>query len=240
MGIRVSKRIGWGLCDLQTDEDGKIIDSRINKEGYIFDKYDERYSIEGYFQLLEKVYQDSKEDQKKFDIILDYSMMDEMKKSKVQLYDCIRHNSEFGLANILHFVPPIHVGRWTRHDDQIDYYEETINHEQHPRFQLLNRTIYPYDHYIDIESLDKDGFPTKIHFWNRLQMFQTIFEKDVINNNEIKKLEEVFGFATREEFERRIIPAIPNGLILFLKYAKIFTDDKFIFDLRPMIYVYWG
>lgn len=241
MGIRVNKRMGWGLADLQTDKDGEIIDPRINKEGYLFDPDEENFSIEEYFNLLEEYYEKNKDDiLRNPEIILDYFAIDDMKKEKIQLYDCIGHDSEFGIPNVLHFVPPVYVKDWTRYNDSIDYYEESINHEQHSRFQLLNRPIYPYEHYIDIDSLNEEGYPTRIHFWDRLRVAEAIFNNLPITEVKKEKMEEIFGFSTKEEYDRRIIPAIPNGLIAFIKYTKIFTDDKFIFDLRPMIYVYWA
>jgi len=33
---------------------------------------------------------------------------------------------------------------------------------------------------------------------------------------------------------------VPEELVILLKYLRIFTKDEYIYQLKPMIYWYWG
>ena len=57
--------------------------------------------------------------------------------------------------------------------------------------------------------------------------------------NTHNKITASYGVASTE-YLKHTTPILPDELITFLKYTKVFHDDSTIFQLRPMIYTLWA
>jgi len=97
---------------------------------------------------------------------------------------------------------------------------------------MLNRPIYPFDSYVNLKDMSynyktKDGvvFP-----WTEF--------KHTIRYLTIEKIQEI-GFSCMKEFNDKVVPIVPEGLVEMLKYLKVFKDEKTIHKLKPAIYTYW-
>jgi hypothetical protein len=58
---------------------------------------------------------------------------------------CILYDEEMGMPHVLVLIPPGERHKWSRTDDVIDYYQETVLHRtSEPRVDVLNFGIHPY------------------------------------------------------------------------------------------------
>lgn len=228
MGIRIHKSIGYGLSDVQASN-YDIHDERFNLEdGYFKDRNENDFTIQGLKNYIQEQHDKEKND-------AGYSMLtfELLKLEENEWYDIhqfVSHNGEFGLPEVLMFQPPMK--DWSRYDDIIDYIEDE---KQENKVRLLNRAIYPYEFWINKDT-GKSTFEVEGRNYHYLHIRQAInfgFEYDP------DKLKEA-GFDSMEDADQKIVPGIPDFIICLCKYLKIFKDDKNIFDLKPMVYSFWG
>ena len=220
MGIRVKKVLGWGLDDVQT-QDGKIVDPRFSKISVINGDYEDResWTMEGYAQWLEENKQ----------LLLASRNMDQIEpllesRSTEEFSTHFKWGDEFMLANVFCFTPIRHYKDWYRSDDQIDYHEETyVRGIQINRVDKFEHPIYPYIGHVD----DRSG-----------RLINTIYS-NAFKHNKTKHLAELCGFESVEACNAHMHPDVPECVRLPLEYANVFRNKKTIYELRPMIYVYW-
>jgi len=243
MGVRPNKVIGYGLTNLKV-KDYKVIDSRINKEGIIFNW--EKYEQESITQYLQNIKCDVEDN---LDQYLNYSMVKHALNENPDLEpaDCIICNTEYGLDNILVIVPPGHADKWVRHDNTLDWYQETYPYNnafesQKNRVQTLNNGIFPYSEMY----MDKR---TNHEFSSREEMDSIILIIRLITYSQstlkeespaLSKLVNKLGFNNLEEYQENVVPIIPDCVQTFCEYYKIFNDPETVYELRPMIYTYWA
>lgn len=59
----------------------------------------------------------------------------------------------------------------------------------------------------------------------------------------IQRMEELavnMGFSNREDAMKHIKPYIPPGIYDISRFFGLFTSDEVFWQLRPMLYVFWG
>ena len=167
MGIRVNKVIGYGWTDVKTDADGQITDKRFNPKGAALAAYDKqvktkRWSAAAYFRRVESVFRATVGKRKPCPIMERSAIVTERRRQEESEqaqrnnehiiyegdgwhpHEAMVHEAEFGLPNV--FVLVTYAGRkdWRRHDDTIDYAEESTTHRAEPRVLLLPDGIYPH------------------------------------------------------------------------------------------------
>ncbi len=242
MGIRIQKVLGYGLSNVIANKDRWDYgdDPRFNKDSYLFDEFDGGYSVEGFKQhLLECVYAIGDEDLKRFELrMLIRDLEDPDKKFTFDLYDSIKRDMEMGLDNVICFVPPSQFRAWVRHDDIIDYCDPSNRSDDggiKENLILLDNAIYPYVSYINIKEMP----PTTLT-GTQMQHYYSLknngFDKLVETETVFKSL----GVENKKELETMLVPLIPAELVELLKYLEIFVDESCIYQLRPMIYSWWG
>lgn len=240
MGLRVNKVLGWGLTNIKTNQDKEIVDSRINKDGYLFrdGEYDEKtWTFKGF----KKFWQDNFIDGLELSLFKEFLEYEEINFTKSVFY-----NSEFGLPEVLLITISQKYrdsDKWHRWDEIIDFQEETFNHNQNSRYQIYPFGIFPWEgSFCDSEGqrwVDQNGKP-----------FSSIareFVKTKINKNlDMSQVEaaqtywaKMLGFDSIEEADRNIVPILPEEIIMKCKYLQLFNNNKTIYQLRPMLYVFW-
>jgi hypothetical protein len=158
----------------------------------------------------------------------------EMKK----LYSSVIYDMEFGSAEVMLFIPPSSTKTWTRYDDMIDYYDPANQSEDGGIAESvikIDRPLWPWEGYVNIKT-----FPPERLTGLQYQMYNTIRN---LGFEQLTKPDEVLqtvGVDTKEELDEFIVPIIPPELVELLKYLKIFKNEDDIYQLRPMIYGYWG
>lgn len=238
MGIRVHKVIGYGLTDLKCKRNARIKDPRIDPTGYLgvdCEVQEEQFTRKGYIEFL-KGLRDSAPKGERFPIELELGWWngDHFPRLKTwEPYESVKHDPEYGLPRVLLVCPPEMTENWQHYDKPIDYYEETLNHKQLNRFQLLPGGAYPYEGpFCDI----RDGRALKDGIELRRVMTGMYKFKPPVKDEFAKK----FGFKDFKEAKKYITPTVPDSVRFLCRYLRLFKDDSTIHTLKPMIYVYWS
>lgn len=242
MGIRIHKSIGYALTDIIYDTDNWTVenDGRFDPEGWMMldcDEKEDRFTMAGFKEYIEAQLPCDKEDYNHdlFDLVMVKHLMDagEMK----EVYNYIIYDMEYGDGNVLQLIPPGN-NNWARYDDIIDYYDP-VNKETDGGITdsviPIDRAIWPYDTYINLKTMPPTPLTSIQH-----QLYNTVKYRGLEKYTEVDQILGKLGLDTLEEFETHIAPIIPLGLIELLKYVKMFKDEKHIYELRPIIYGYWG
>lgn len=269
MGIRVHKLIGYGVQDLQFKQDTKrytqeMTDPRINWEK-LHEKMQEAYKVKGDIFLewyrsnnpaITKLAEEEWHTDEAWSIELDLQLLEVAAKKNPawSLSDCIFHDSEYGLPNVLVFVPVFHSDRWFRYDDTLDYMEETRKYAQKNRVEDLGPFgIYPFDAFMTrfrapspevwegktIKCpkdsgffLDKEGYLARMPNSSYSQ-FIGYWDPDIKALADGQKLEHL------KNDWRAMLPTEVLCILWWLRDC--FTDfNTFKNALRPLLYVYWS
>lgn len=242
MGIRIHKFIGYGLNDLKFDDQERLIDDRINNDALGSTTYLDGSDKE-YWEWLEAVNNDREEPWEKNFLDAHYLKEKIEKKSKTDwIFDCIAHNPEYGRASTI-VIRPFSCKDWSRYDDVIDYMEETYLYEPSkkysymPRVDVFKHGIYPFNAlYMDVrtgERLDSNIMP-----WIRARSANE--DEAPYDSSTLDELAKIVGFDNHQEADENVAPVVPLEIQDIANYLKLFTDDKVLTQLRPMLYTYWG
>lgn len=208
MGIRVHKCLGYGFTDFKGN-----FDPRLSKQLNEILEENEDNTTQHFVDYI-----------KRDDIRLPLKQMviDNIEKYEhhKESYDYVVHDDEFGIENIILFIPPGELKTWHRYDNCIDYHEETELHNQENHVEIIPNGIYPFNGtYCHIETNEQFS----------------AYQYGIF-----KKLKEAGqDLPDSIDFEKLIIKK-PEALVYFLEFLEIFTDKKYINDLQPMCYTYWS
>ena len=289
MGIRVNKALGYGILDLRTrskdpkDEDSGVPDDpRWDYAKYLADwctpggdgdagkerdlKHFLNWCIENKDRLLELNAAEGWRDTSAH-WLLTKALKDRLKKKLGRTwtapYSAVSWGNEFQLANVVLFQPP-QATDWTRHDDIIDYYEESNENGSVRRATLLPRStgIFPHDGYLRRFREPTDEVKAKLsENSGKLQCFAfpRDREKDGADITEFAggEYNQLVGrwdsnrlppIIKDELVLKHLIedwrPRVPFGIIAAMEYLGCFPNsehpDSMINSLRPMVYVWWG
>ncbi len=241
MGTRIHKSIGYALTDIIYDCDNWTVenDGRFDPEGWMmldWEEKEDRYTLEGFTEHLDALLPKNDEiDHAVFDLML---LRKQITEGDVkELYHYMHYDMEFGDGNVLLFIPPGH-NNWTRYDDIIDYYDPA-NRETDAGITNsvipIDRALWPYESYVNLKTM-----PPVMLNSRQQHLYNTVKYRGLEKYTEVDQILRKLGLDTAEEFKTHIAPIIPQGLVELLRYVKMFKDEKFIFELRPIIYGYWG
>jgi hypothetical protein len=275
MGIRVHKVVGYGLTDLTFEEDEKrysktMTDPRIDwkrirkKSERMWETGPRSFMMwmkrhwETILQLEAEERRVPLEKVKEFSLICPILLKDFFKRHKSwNLGNCVVHEDEFGLPNVMVFIPPSQAhhgsGGWKRHDDTIDWIEESHVHQARARMMELPCCgIYPHDHLmvrfrdpkpglwqpgeragISGLKLDADGLPTAMASGDYNML---------VGRWDPGKIEPMAKGELLEHLRNDWRPTLPSELMAVLLWLKdCFNDFEAIRNsLRPLLYVYWS
>lgn len=229
MGIRVHKKIGYGLADVATTNlESRISDERINLNSPAIRQ--EHMPIEPYEDWLRAQQLNGDPD---FSYALDLAILGDSKKS-FDLESAVTHNGEFGLSNVLLIIPPSFQDSWTRYDDPMDYIEETHLREdpQANWVKQLKSGIYPFVGYMD-KRTGKD-LDDRIFHWVRATHTPQFKEVN------LDTLAKAAGFKDHNDAVENVAPIVPPDVKNVAQFLELFTADDVWLQLRPLIYVYWS
>lgn len=235
LGIRISKTLGYGLSDVKTDKDGLITDSRFRPE-FI----DDIHELSGFEKWLKKNKSDAT-------IMLASLLGINPHQAKMAVMiltngfygkdalntNVIKYDSEFGLSNVMLLTPP-ESKDWQRYDDIIDYIEAD---DAEPQYVDLFKDnfrcgIYPHDTMILI--------PGRKNLIPKNKGTLSGGDYNMMTGRYDKKLKATVRKDILQHLKEDWTPKIPESLLLFSLYAKMFVRPLDVFQLRPMIYIYWS
>jgi hypothetical protein len=240
MGIRIHKMIGYGLTNVHYKK-YKITDKRFSKQ-WLENEDGQEFDREAYVKWLkEKLaeypegYEDRSFDYNKKSAIqmeIRFFQNDERAK-RLDYYDTFVHQAEFGDPKVFCVVPFCEVSQWKRYDDIIDYTEECSSYAEGAciKVRKLFGGIYPYIGTL-MDSRDGRKIPQTGVTYSML-----VDKKSPLDHDSIIKLT---GFETIKEVRSYLKPYIPEPIQLLCEYSGIFSDPKVVFQLVPILYIYWS
>jgi len=243
MGIRIHKSIGYALTDVIYDEDNWTVenDGRFDPDGWMMldcEESEERYTMAGFKKHIEALLPVNKKDHNHGEHFELYLLLQLMDAGNVkELYSYIIYDMEFGAGNVLMLIPPGN-NDWVRYDDIIDYYDPANRENDGGITESIipiDRPIWPYESYNNLKTMP----PTALTGVQQ-QFYNTVKYRGLEKYTDQQAVAEILGLDTPAEFETHIAPVIPLALVEMLKYVKMFKDERTIYELRPIIYGYWG
>jgi len=237
VGIRVHKKLGYGLTDIQTKEGAgwQITDERVNLDAAPFKSGKECPSIEEYREWLEA---QRKEGDIEVDLELSFLREPEPGGPKHSLDYAVTHEGEYGLPNVLLITPPTYERTWSRMDNAIDYIEETylrkdVKDPCENRADVLRHGIYPFIGYMDRRTGEK--VDDRIFNWIRATNTST-----PLPEGELDLVAEACGFESSKDAWENVAPIIPNDIKNLANFLDLFTSPDVLLQLRPILYTYWS
>jgi hypothetical protein len=232
MGIRVNKVLGYGITDIKLDKNENIIDERTNQ--------DILYGIDNYFYIEDFIDYVKEQDNNKISKTLLISNINSLKgneKIEDNLFNLITYDYEYGSDKTL-LITPISCLHWSRRDDTIDYHEETVLYNQRTSIVELKNGIFPWTgSYISRKTGERFTNTGNVPKYSIAHQFMiTEPEKDELRLEYAKSL----NYKSIDEAEDDIGIFIPDEVRLFCEFTKLFTDNKYINYLKPLLYVYWS
>lgn len=293
MGIRVTKMIGYGLRDLRTrkvDPKDKYAswvphDPRWDYERYLADWRDPggdgtpdkerdlphylawcRENEELLVGLMDAERGRGGSDTDHY--LLVEGIKDRIKRKDTSWtapYSAVEWDQEYGLKNVVMFVPAEHRHDWYRHDDIIDYYEEQPPGGPRRRATpLVGRTgVWPHDGVLKRFRLPTREVSDKLTGVTKLlrAMSHEYAANRELDGAEIRYLpggcyNQLVGRwdpkrvppvakdpDVRRHFEEDWRPLVPMGVLALVEYLGCFPDaygpGGIVDSLRPMVYVCW-
>ena len=244
MGIRIRKQIGYALTDVSSIEE----DPRLNVDSVLLDgeKFYDTFNssddaLRDYLRFIQvNDLCDVGESVSQYEAILE-------KGRSPSLENCVVHFREHSeTRKIMLFIPYLYLREWSRYDDMLDYVEASLKPDPtEVVVEELRGGIYPYSgSYVDKRTGKTPG--GRFGSYKIMDLIRYIndckdkgIKPSTLELGHVETLKEL-NLSSFEEFQEFIVPEIPSGIINVIKWGKVFTDEKYIYDLKPILYTYWS
>jgi hypothetical protein len=225
--------MGYGLVDIQTDENDVIIDPRINKDGILhqdFNTIEETYTREAFLKYIPE----------DADVYTRCAVRD----MKYDVDQHIIYDSEFGMPNVLCIIPIGYCARWYQHDNDISYYlaQNSIFPvpSDNPCASWVTELMYPLYPYMDFQDARTGADIENNISYQQIARARQLLIKDNTNEYYTTFADKLNFSGTGIEFLNTFTPMIPNTVKELVKFTKIFNNIETVNQLRPLIYSYWS
>lgn len=240
MGIRLYKKMGWGLTGLEHDQKtGRLTDPRVNADA-LYRHMDD--IAPDYLEYLDALRAAEPENS---DAWFELMMTIEMIKADVQRNGHapwpVTRESESGRRDLLLVQPP-GFSHWTRYGDPLDQAEENALHsDEWGRVVEMPHGIYPFEGlYMD----SRDGRRLDSTAKRMIDRLLASMDDDQAKNETRRKaadhLARNLGFDSAEQAHQYIAPAVPPDVRYVISWLNLLNGPDVWRDLRPMLYVYWS
>jgi hypothetical protein len=246
MSLRIRKQMGYGITNLQVDEDGVITDPRINVDSL---NRVSRMNVAGYKKFLHEKYPVA-ENQSPYD----YSLND-----LVHVRNNLFSGKDTEATNLSHLIlilesesidinqgatllisPYLCAEDWMRSDDYIDYAEneqDAIDRQEEfspvSRVRILQNASFPYEsNFVNSKTLELIDNQE----WNLIKSFH----KAGIAQEFIRNYLEKMDFSSMEEAFKMIIPEVPTGVKDIAEWTDVFTNKNESQLLKFMVVTHWS
>jgi hypothetical protein len=147
------------------------------------------------------------------------------------------HDGEYGMPNVLCIIPAVLQKQWLRYDDAIDYVEESENWRADvdvSHVKVIQGGLYPWNGlYMDIRTGESAGQMGMGAFF-----FRSLDNES--SSGTLKNIAKNCGFKSVTEAKKYMAPLVPGCIRYLCEYANVFTTPEVVFQLKPMLYVYWS
>lgn len=240
MGIRVHKVLGYGLTDVKTRK-WKIADGRINSKSPLLN-WDAKETLDDYLNWLKADYDPNDFSRLSMDMMYfrdrEEEGFDWYKRTGVHVpADLVHHGIEYMEKNVL-LIRPLSCKDWQRHDDPIDWLEESFKYQDEDSgvtnwYREIPAGIFPWSGSF---MNAKTGERVK----DDMTLWRTMTWKNWNRLYDIEKVAVAAGFDNAEDARKNLAPVVPDDIKDLVRWGKLFTNDDVWKQLRPMIYVYWS
>ena len=257
IGIRIHKVMGYGITDLQLDDEGNaIIDPRVSPEAadgeHLWD-----LKLTDYQRWLKEQSDDfvaeggdlSRSEFATSDLIyMNYTEAAKERVAKDRATDYFTllngyDGEDYNGKGVL-LVRPFAMDDWKRYADPIDYAEDGIwQQTKYGRYegpvtnvQLLRSSPYPYDgRWWDVRTGQRVDSDTWIFIGNMLSM-----KEDPDRHRVVELLAQKLGYESYEEALCWVQPEVPSNVRHLLDWSGVLPNSEDYRSLRPMILTYWS
>lgn len=147
------------------------------------------------------------------------------------------YDEEFFVKKGIGVIPFLCEGTWRQRDSDIDYEEFYLkypNHDQNHDIRYLNKSLWPYEGYMDKNNGKRVPRRNDIMSIVELMINQPDGVKKVLEYN--KTIEKLTGYKTFEEMRDNTVPYVPIDVYMMLHFSGAFKDPwKTYLSLRPAI-----
>ena len=223
MGIRVHKMVGYGLTDVEENDerinwDSKVLKYAMHNEQHTHD-YIEYYKAKHDSVCLDDIY-----------------IREIVKKGEriPRIQDAFQYaGGDFGMDNVF-VVRPLTMTDWCRYDDTLDWIEETTGYDQQDRVQILADGPFPYNG-LHMDARTGKRVKGDVNWWSRVSENPEYKDREDV----LDSLAELFGMS-HNEAKNNLVPFVPEDIRYLCEFAEVFTTDDVFRQLRPMIYTWWA
>lgn len=253
MGNSFNKMIGYALTDVNV-KNYKIVDKRINPNSLFVNdevymekndlaKKENTTLLEQYYDHLVNKENNSDENNRLYGLDRMY-ISDLLSKNEKHVYwnNYVHMNLE-RLPNTLCVLTFEGFGNgWSRRNDILDSYDDLPDIDDDANIKYLRNGIYPFSsEYVDKLTGEKMVNSYDVLFFVRAKNDLKDSKKLDIDSNQAKM--ELYANnlgMTVEEACERIVPAIPHDIKTIVEWGELFTDKKYVNDLKPVLIKYWS
>lgn len=244
MGIRLWKKLGWGITGLEHDmQTGALTDPRINADALI--QHPESVGPH-YLEYLKarldaerRPGEDVEQGEEWFDLAMTIAMVEAATEDGDDLPFPVTRESEAGRRDLL-LIQPVGYSQWSRYADRIDHAEEGALHPDDPhRVVPMPHGIYPFEGlYMD----SRDGRRLDTTAKRLIDKLATKWDGD--DGEKYRKaadhLARVSGFEDSDQALEHMAPVVPPDIRYVISWLNLFNGPDVWLQLRPMLYVYWS
>lgn len=232
MGIRINKALGYGLTNV-ANKDHEITDPRINADSFLLSG--EVPPIEDYIAFVERT---AGKDEGHFEALLEARMLQEYTGRDADSQGLCIWRCEYGLPEVL-LLRPFGFTGWYRHDDPIDYEEAALRGAtMECQVERTIGGIYPWNGlHMDIRT-GRRIQGNLVNAWRQVVNAGAKDDKDDLPL--LNHLAQAMGCKDHAEAEQCIVPLVPDEIRRVCEWGQLFTSPEVCFELRPLLYTYWG
>lgn len=235
MKARIHKRLGWGLTNLKHDENGQIVDSRINAAAL---KGRPGTIGESYLDYLEAPCKTEWAHDDLNDLWMVVKNVTEATRGGQELPWPIIHQAASGRPDVL-LIQPVGFPKWSRYDDSIDQSEaQALHGSTEARVIDLPNGIFPFSSTLMNGLTGQPVDSTAFHLIGRLLKRPDV-DTDPQYRRSADHLAKVSGFTDAVQAIEHTVAAVPADVRYLCSWAEIFTEPDTWMQLRPMAYTYW-
>lgn len=254
MGIRIHKVMGFGIADLQLDEEGNAItDPRVNvgEDGerlWELKLTGYRDWIKAQTAAFEAAGGERSGSQwAGSDLIYMHGREEKLEKERASDYVTLLNGydgEDYNGKGVL-LIRPYGMDDWTHYADPIDYAEDDLWQQDHfgtyegpqTRVQELPNAPWPHDvGWWDAET----GKPTNHESWRFVRSMLSMKKQTPDHQRAIEKISQELGYTGYAEAAERLKPMLPSSFINFLDWCGVLPNRDDYRMLRPMLLTYWS
>lgn len=209
----LNKMAGWALSGLLTDDDGRVVDPRVNAASPLLTGAARLADFQAALSGVDAVtHADPKlaPDEPSRAVVLDREVV---------------------------IVRPVWLPAWHRVGDHLDRAGELGSPEDQARLEYLPAAMWPYSN-LFMDSFTGAELGDGVDAFVRATRSDTLNELDGAARDDLARA--TTGFASFAQAQMRVVPGVPSAVRALVTWGGLFTDPDVVHHLRPALYTWWS